>query len=208
MKFANTKISSAVENNSDAIFKHSFDIKHEEITSLSPFDVIWYIFHKLFSQNWKDPISRTFTAGKKGNESDNIIIGLASLINLIKIHILLKLQKNENDPIEMNDFNNDEIGDKFCDLITSIDDVTDIIDRLDRTMRLFHKIFHSFSVFKGNKKDNDSSTFLPEKTYIIVILGNIYRYIYLNKETDDNFVKNFKYSFIKYYIFWFTFRCL
>jgi hypothetical protein len=99
------------------------------------------------------------------------------------------------------DFEDSEIGPKFRDLIKSKEDVDQIIERLTRTVKIFDIIFNSFSFYKGNKKTNNSSTFLPEKTYSIVILGNIYKFIYANQISDENFVKQYQDLFIKHYIY-------
>ncbi len=203
MNFSDVKITNKINQSFNSILDDSFGIEHEKVDVLSPFDVIWYIFEELFSKNWNHHISKVFSGKKnnKSNESDKIITGLASLINLIKLHISLNLPNEQGDSKKNSDFEDEEIGPRFKDLIKSKEDVDQIIERLYRTVRLFDIIFNSFSFYKGNKKTNNSSTFLPEKTYSIVILGNIYKFIYSNQISDEDFVKQYRDIFIKHYIF-------
>ena len=203
MNFHDQQITNKINQSFDSILNDSSGIKHEKVDVLSPFDVIWYIFEELFSKNWNHHISKVFSGKKnnKLNESDKIITGLASLINLIKLDILLSLSNDQRFSKKDLDFEDSEIGPKFRDLIKSKEDVDQIIERLTRTVKIFDIIFNSFSFYKGNKKTNNSSTFLPEKTYSIVILGNIYKFIYANQISDENFVKQYQDLFIKHYIY-------
>ena len=195
MGFEDSKIMDKINASFDNIFDDSHGIKHERVNSLSPFDVIWYIFEELFSKNWSHPISKTFS-GKvnKTKDSDKVITNLASLVILIKFHILL--ESNEDN----HDFADDEIGEKIQQLIRNKEDVEEIIKRLHKCVNLFDDIFHTLSVYKGNKQSNNPGDFLPKKTYIVAILGNIYKLIY-DKKNLESLTNEHKYNFNKRYIF-------
>lgn len=163
-----------IDDNFEKIALHSGG-KYEKTNSLSPFDVIWYIFHDVLSDNISIHISSIFiknisSEGKKIKQ----IVGFDSLINLIKFHLLISEEAIENQL----DFNDDEIGDKLKENIKTQDDVDIIIKNLKKSVEIYYEIFHLFSNFRGNKLSKNDDSYLPGKSYTIAILGNIYSSVF------------------------------
>ncbi|MDK2819447.1 MAG: DUF262 domain-containing protein, partial [Mycoplasmataceae bacterium] len=180
----------------------SLKINHEEVRSISPYDVIWYIFDNVLSINWNSHISKTFT-GRSGEFSNKKIEGLDSLIYLIKLHLVIIEDTLENN-LDSNNFKNEEIGHKLFDNIKSIKDVDLIIFNLKKSIDIFNSIFKPFSDYRSNKHLKNDESLLPGKSYIIAILGNIYNYILSNNGTSvkvKDFVEKYETKFILKYIY-------
>jgi hypothetical protein len=123
------------------------------------------------------------------------------LIILIKIYIIFEYQKKENDFEKTLNFTDNQIGCEFKKLVKKAVDVDKIISSFHDCIERFDLIFKLFHNYKGNKIEHNSGAFLPDKTYIIVILGNIYKGSYLFGEmTNTDFANKYKKMFMKHYI--------
>ena len=202
MDFTYKKISKKIEEKLNIVIENSFGFKYQKEEKLSPFDVIWYIFEELFSKNWDNHISKTFS-GKEDNSklSNQNITSIPSLIILIKTYIIFEYQKKEHDFENFFNFTDNQIGLEFKKLVKEPADVDNIISDLYDSVEKFDLIFKLFHHYRGNKKEHNSGVFLPDKTYIIVILGNIYKGSHLfEKMKKIDFVNKYKKRFIKHYI--------
>ncbi|MDK2819996.1 MAG: DUF262 domain-containing protein [Mycoplasmataceae bacterium] len=176
------KMINEIDENLEKIASHSGG-KYEKTNSLSPFDVIWYIFHDVLSNNISSHISGIFT--KKisyESKTNKQIVGFDSLINLIKFHLWISEEAIENQI----DIKDEEIGVKLKENIKSQDDVDTIISNLKKAIKIYYEIFHLFSNFRGNKLLKNDDSYLPGKSYTIAILGNIYNSIFEDKNLKIN----------------------
>ncbi|MGL4343421.1 MAG: DUF262 domain-containing protein [Metamycoplasmataceae bacterium] len=175
-------------------FVHAFDIKHEKITFLTPFDIIWYIFYQIFSANWSSHVSKTFT-------NNNEINSLDSLIYLIKLHIEITENKESSANNVISDFDDKNIGKKLKDTVKTIEDVKSIIENFKTTIKCFEGVFKSLKDFRANKIDKNNDFLLPEKSYLIAILGNIYNHVIkgrkeISEEDSSNIILKYIYDLL------------
>lgn len=192
MDFNDEDILSIIKKNTKDDLEY-LSIKSEEIKSISPFDIIWYIFNETLSCNWNSHFSLIFSKKNK-TESSKKINDLTPLVTLIKVFISFKTNAE--------DFSDVDIGKKIVELIKSKEDVKEIISNLKKSISIFDKIFNPFKNFRGNKNDINSYSYLPKKSYAIAFVGSIYKKIMEDKDIDiDKFSDENRVSYIKHYIY-------